>query len=224
MLVSIQPHTIFFVRVFELFNRGMSWPAIAKVISHKVATKAIKYMPISWSDSWYDFVYFVGGIFTYVQVSWHRTTYCWVYAQTPTPSPMFFTFYSIYSHLLYMSACCLFHSKPEDSPCHRNKETQEPVRLRPLVRPRIRWWHAIEVSVREMCFKESMWPELAQDHFHWRGLVITILNVGFRLPGSFIFLRDLNHLKFNGHCARVTNSFNIYNVTPFPVKWNKCHS
>jgi hypothetical protein len=46
MLVSNQPHAVFVcvcVLVFELFKRETSWPAIAKVIWHKLATKAITY-------------------------------------------------------------------------------------------------------------------------------------------------------------------------------------
>lgn len=54
-------------------------------------------------------------------------------------------------------------------------------RRRPLVRPR-RWWkHNINMDLREReAGGDVNWIDIFQDRGHWRDLVNTVINTGFR--------------------------------------------
>jgi hypothetical protein len=55
-----------------------------------------------------------------------------------------------------------------------------PERKRPLGRPRLRWEDNIKMDLREIGIDGANWIRLAQDRFHWRDFVNTVMNL--RVP------------------------------------------
>jgi hypothetical protein len=61
------------------------------------------------------------------------------------------------------NACRILREKPEGK--------------RPVGRPRHRWEDNIKMDLREIGWGGMDWIDLAQDRYHWRALVNTVMNL-----------------------------------------------
>jgi len=69
--------------------------------------------------------------------------------------------------------------------CDKNGETKnalkifvwEPLGKWPLKRLRRRWEDNIKIDLREMCYEDGRWMELAQEYFLRQALILAMLNL-----------------------------------------------